>query len=39
MQEQFDGRAGVRTLNDMLADAGSTVEEFDALLEVMLPAP
>ncbi|EIE27813.1 hypothetical protein COCSUDRAFT_55793 [Coccomyxa subellipsoidea C-169] len=37
--EQFDGRAGVRTLNDMLADAGSTIEEFDALLEVMLPAP
>lgn len=38
LQEQFDGRRGVRSLNEMLADAGSTVEEFDALLEVLLPS-
>jgi hypothetical protein len=38
LREQFDGRRGVRSLNEMLADAGSTVEEFDALLEVLLPS-
>lgn len=38
LQEQFDGRRGVRSLNEMLGDVGSTVEEFDALLEVLLPS-
>jgi hypothetical protein len=38
LQEQFDGRRGVRSLNELLADAGLTVEEFDALLEVLLPS-
>ena len=38
LQGQFDGRRGVRSLNEMLGDVGSTVEEFDALLEVLLPS-
>ncbi|CAL8463766.1 g3300 [Coccomyxa elongata] len=37
LQEQFDSRSGVRAFNALLAELGCTVEEFDALLEVLLP--
>ncbi|BDA48341.1 probable RNA polymerase II subunit B1 CTD phosphatase RPAP at C-terminar half [Coccomyxa sp. Obi] len=37
LQEQFDSRGSVRALNALLAESGCTVEEFDALLEVLLP--
>lgn len=37
LQEHFDGRAGSLHVSSMLADAGCSPEEFDALLEVLLP--
>jgi hypothetical protein len=38
LHKQFDGLGGVRNLNKLLADAGSTMEECDSLLEVLLPS-
>ncbi len=36
-QEQFDSRGGTRAFNALLTDLNCTIEEFDALLEVLLP--
>jgi len=38
LQEHFDGRVGALRVSSMLSDAGCSPEEFDALLEVLLPS-